>query len=83
MDLIREYWWAIVVLVVLVLAFVVLRPRQRVQLTDSAPVRPHMVSCSSCYAGLERLPCRAGDPAGVAAHLVGAAPARHAPRGVP
>jgi predicted flap endonuclease-1-like 5' DNA nuclease len=42
MDVIREYWWLIVVLVVLVLAFIVLRPRQRVQLTDSAPVRPHM-----------------------------------------
>jgi predicted flap endonuclease-1-like 5' DNA nuclease len=42
MDLIREYWWAIAVLVALVLAFILLRPRQRVQLTDSAPVRPHM-----------------------------------------
>jgi predicted flap endonuclease-1-like 5' DNA nuclease len=42
MDLIREYWWLIVVLVAVVLAFIVLRPRQRVQLTDSAPVRPHM-----------------------------------------
>lgn len=43
MDLIREYWWLIVILVVLVLAFILLRPKQRVQLTDSAPVRPHMV----------------------------------------
>jgi predicted flap endonuclease-1-like 5' DNA nuclease len=42
MDLIREYWWLIAVLVGLVLAFVLLRPRQRVRLTDSAPVRPHM-----------------------------------------
>jgi predicted flap endonuclease-1-like 5' DNA nuclease len=42
MDLIREYWWLIIVVVALVLAFVVLRPRQRVLLTDSAPVRPHM-----------------------------------------
>ena len=42
MDLIREYWWLIVVLVALVLAFLMLRPKQRVQLTDSAPVRPHM-----------------------------------------
>lgn len=42
MDLIREYWWVIVILVALVLAFLLLRPRQRVQLTDSAPVRPHM-----------------------------------------
>ena len=42
MDLIREYWWLIVVVVALVLAFVLLRPRQRVSLTDSAPGRPHM-----------------------------------------
>jgi predicted flap endonuclease-1-like 5' DNA nuclease len=42
MDLIREYWWLIVVLVALVLAFILLRPKQRVQLTDSTPVRPHM-----------------------------------------
>ena len=42
MDFIREYWWAIAIVVALVLAFVVLRPRQRVRLTDSAPVRPHM-----------------------------------------
>ena len=42
MDLIREYWWLIAVLVALVLAFILLRPKQRVQLTDSAPVRPHM-----------------------------------------
>ena len=42
MDLIREYWWLIVVLVALVLAFILLRPKQRVQLTDTTPTRPHM-----------------------------------------
>ena len=42
MDLIREYWWVIVIVLALVLAFVLLRPKQRVTLTDSAPVRPHM-----------------------------------------
>ena len=40
MDLIREYWWAIAILVALVLAFILLRPKQRVALTDSAPVSP-------------------------------------------
>jgi len=37
--------WALiaaVTAVVLILLFLLLRPRQRVQLTDSAPVRPHM-----------------------------------------
>ena len=42
MELIREYWWVIVAVVALVLALVVLRPRQSVRLTDSAAVRPHM-----------------------------------------
>jgi predicted flap endonuclease-1-like 5' DNA nuclease len=42
MDLLREYWWVIAVVVSLVLAFILLRPRQRVTLTDSAPIRPHM-----------------------------------------
>ncbi|HET7605398.1 MAG TPA: hypothetical protein VFK28_04945 [Sphingomicrobium sp.] len=42
MDLIREYWWVIVIVVALVLAFILMRPKQRVTLTDSAPVRPHM-----------------------------------------
>jgi predicted flap endonuclease-1-like 5' DNA nuclease len=42
MDLIREYWWVAVIIVALILAFILLRPKQRVQLTDSTPVRPHM-----------------------------------------
>jgi predicted flap endonuclease-1-like 5' DNA nuclease len=42
MNLVHEYWWVIVVVVALVLAFVLLRPRQRVRLTQTAPVRPHM-----------------------------------------
>jgi predicted flap endonuclease-1-like 5' DNA nuclease len=42
MDLIREYWWVIVIVVGLVLAFIVLRPKQQVRLTDSAPLRPHV-----------------------------------------
>jgi predicted flap endonuclease-1-like 5' DNA nuclease len=42
MDFIREYWWVLAILVALVVAVILLRPRQRVRLTDSAPVRPHM-----------------------------------------
>ncbi|HEX6660830.1 MAG TPA: hypothetical protein VF067_03045 [Sphingomicrobium sp.] len=42
MDVVQNYWWVIAIVVALVLAFVVLRPRQRVKLTDSAPARPHM-----------------------------------------
>src|SRR3982751_12208 len=43
MDIIREYWWLILVAAIAIaLALVLLRPRQRVKLTDSAPNRPHM-----------------------------------------
>jgi len=37
--------WLIVIAVVVIalLAFLLLRPRQRVQLTDTAPLRPHMI----------------------------------------
>ncbi len=45
MELIQDYWWLVLLgaafLIVLVL---LLRPRQRVTLTDSAPIRPHMAS---------------------------------------
>ena len=45
MDMIREYWWLVLVaLGVALLLFLLLRPRQRVTLTDSAPLRPHMTS---------------------------------------
>ena len=49
MELIRENWLLIVVLVAIVaiLAFLFLRPRQRVQLSQAeAPLRPHMQSAT-------------------------------------
>lgn len=42
MDLLREYWWVVAIVVALIAAFLLLRPRQRVKLTESAPVRAHM-----------------------------------------
>ena len=42
MDLLREYWWVLAIAVALIAAFLLLRPRQRVKLTDSAPARAHM-----------------------------------------
>lgn len=42
MDLIREYWWVIALALAIVLAFILLRPKQRVTLSDSTPTRPHM-----------------------------------------
>ena len=40
-----ENWWAllIAVAVIAILLFLLLRPKQRVSLSDSAPTRPHMV----------------------------------------
>lgn len=43
MDIGSNLIWIILAVVVIALvAFLLLRPRQRVQLSDSAPVRPHM-----------------------------------------
>jgi len=44
MDVLIAYWplVLIAVSVALVLLYLLLRPRQRVTLTDSAPIRPHM-----------------------------------------
>jgi predicted flap endonuclease-1-like 5' DNA nuclease len=48
MDFIREYWWLILIVAIAgVVAVMLLRPRQRVELTDSAPVRPHMAQTRS------------------------------------
>jgi predicted flap endonuclease-1-like 5' DNA nuclease len=44
MQFLQAYWPAVLVAAALlvILALLVFRPRQRVKLTDSAPVRPHM-----------------------------------------
>lgn len=43
MDFVREYWSLILLAAIaVVIVVMLLRPRQRVTLTDSAPVRPHM-----------------------------------------
>jgi predicted flap endonuclease-1-like 5' DNA nuclease len=44
MEFLQGYWPAVVVAVALlvILALLIFRPRQRVKLTDSAPLRPHM-----------------------------------------
>ena len=43
MEFIREYWWLVLLAAItMAIAFTLLRPRQRVRLTDSAPTRPHM-----------------------------------------
>jgi predicted flap endonuclease-1-like 5' DNA nuclease len=45
-DLFATYWPVVLValLIGLVVGYLIFRPRQRVRLTDSAPVRPHMAT---------------------------------------
>jgi predicted flap endonuclease-1-like 5' DNA nuclease len=45
-ELLNDYWPAILIALViaLIVGFIVFRPRQRVRLTDSAPIRPHMTA---------------------------------------
>ena len=43
MDAVRDYWPIILLAIAIAIAVILLaRPRQRIRLTDSAPVRPHM-----------------------------------------
>ena len=58
--------------VVLVLLFLLLRPRQRVALTDSAPVRPHMAAAKD--AATRGIPAKgiAATAAGVAGSILAA-----------
>jgi predicted flap endonuclease-1-like 5' DNA nuclease len=52
MDLGSNLTWIILaVVVVAILAFLLFRPRQRVQLSDSAPVRPHMAHAKEASHG--------------------------------
>ena len=45
MDLILQYWpYIVVALAIAIIVACSFRPRQRVRLTDSAPVRPHMAN---------------------------------------
>jgi predicted flap endonuclease-1-like 5' DNA nuclease len=43
-EFLNDYWPAILVAlaIALIVGFLIFRPRQRVRLTDSAPLRPHM-----------------------------------------
>ncbi|MGZ2411956.1 putative flap endonuclease-1-like 5' DNA nuclease [Sphingomonas sp. F9_3S_D5_B_2] len=46
MDVLTNYWPIVLValLAVVAVAFLVLRPRQRIQLSDKTPARPHMAN---------------------------------------
>jgi predicted flap endonuclease-1-like 5' DNA nuclease len=67
MTFVQDNWPLIltVAAVVLILAFLLLRPRQRVRLTDSAPVRPHMMQAPAEGRGV------AGKAAAAASDVTG------------
>lgn len=52
-EFLSDYWLPILIAIVLlaVLAYLLLRPRQRVALTDTTPVRPHMARRSEHRTG--------------------------------
>ena len=55
MDLGSNLTWIILaVVVVAILTFLLLRPRQRVQLSDSTPIRPHMAHAKEASRGEDR-----------------------------
>src|SRR4051812_14072080 len=72
MDLIREYWWLIVIAIALALAFILLRTKQRVTLSDNAPVRPHMVHSPRPPEGRGLAGEAAAATSDVAGELIGA-----------
>ena len=66
MDFIRDYWWLILLAAIAIaIAFILLRPRQRVKLTDSAPTRPHMAKRAAEGRGL------AGEAAAATSDVTG------------
>ena len=73
MDLIRDFWWLIpIVLGIALLAFVLLRPRQSVRLSDSAPLRPHMMAAPREREGRGLAGKAAAAASDVAGELIGA-----------
>jgi predicted flap endonuclease-1-like 5' DNA nuclease len=69
MEVVHGYWPAIAIAIVflIILAFLIFRPRQRVRLSDSAPIRPHMQQRSAPLEGRGL----AGEAAAAASDVTG------------
>ena len=79
-ELFGEYWPAILLALVigLIVGFLIFRPRQRVRLTDSAPLRPHMASRRDRRSEANDLASEAAAAASdVTGELIGAPVHRH------
>ncbi|MGH6659830.1 MAG: hypothetical protein ACREBM_09315 [Sphingomicrobium sp.] len=70
MNVLAQYWWLILIglAVLVILAFVFLRPRQNVRLSDSVPLRPHMAQPGKAREGRGL----AGEAAAAASDVAGA-----------
>ena len=82
-ELLREYLPAILiaVLIALLVGYLVFRPRQRVRLTDNAPLRPHMTGARDRRSETKDLASEAAAAASdVTGELLGA-PVHRAPSG--
>jgi predicted flap endonuclease-1-like 5' DNA nuclease len=79
-ELLREYLPAILLALVigLIVGFLIFRPRQRVQLTDSAPLRPHMAGTRDPRSEANDLASEAAAAASdVTGEIIGAPVHRH------
>ena len=79
-ELIREYYPAILVAIVigLIVGFLIFRPRQRVRLTDSTPLRPHMAASRDRRGEADDLASEAAAAAcDVSGEIIGAPVHRH------
>ena len=79
-ELLNEYWLVILVAlaVAAILALLLFRPRQRVRLTDSGPVRPHMANSRDSRAENNDVVSEAAAAASdVSGEIIGAPVHRH------
>jgi predicted flap endonuclease-1-like 5' DNA nuclease len=79
-EMLNAYLPAILIALVigLIVGFVIFRPRQRVRLTDSAPVRPHMTSNSASRGEAKDIASEAAAAAcDVSGEILGAPVHRH------
>lgn len=74
MEFVTQHWLLVLigVIVLIAVAVLLLRPRQKVELTDSAPLRPHMVPAKREHEGRGLAAETAAAASDVTAAIVGA-----------
>jgi predicted flap endonuclease-1-like 5' DNA nuclease len=79
MEFFQQNWLIVLVvlIIVLIVAILVLRPRQRIQLTDSSPIRPHMAKPIRPNEGRAVAGEAAAATSDVAGEVIGAPVHRH------